>query len=382
MLTRDQLKLPKLFNGNGMHYHTDGQPDTPEGMTYHERYFQMMSNWGITSLTVRKATPYFYLLATKYGMLVVNRTYRRAYQPFSNDGNPVQTAHDAGHAAIIQINNEDELLEEWDGQPVNWEVSAKLLIDASCQVYDQGGIVAWQMLDFKYFRYCVQVARDNDAMRIFDRWMFVPHNYGINHPPDYVQDESAFLGFRFWADVINAELGFIPLMISGECGWGLGEDADNRYPKVSDDLRVQYEMSVYESFRTGILPDGQPLPDYYLAANIWILAATLDGGQLRWEDDAVLKGNGLRRDNFIQAMIMQPTFTRRFTDMSNTLADSYPEAFKAWIDAGGDAEEAFRFYLMATGRMPATVDSYRMLASRMRSHLSELEAIGLMLPKE
>lgn len=60
----------------------------------------------------------------------------------------------------------------------------------------------------------------------------------------------------------------------------------------------------------------------------------------------------------------------------NMLKDKFPGEFAAWIAAGGDEEEAFRFYLMGMGKIAATQDFLEAMADNLASHAKEL-AIGI-----
>lgn len=392
MLTRADLNLPPGFNGQGMHYDPEGcksQDEYEHDPLYRGQVdsdFELMAQLGITCVTVLDAQPFIYTLANRYGMVIVNRPMHRAYEPMP-DRDSVGIARRAGHPGITQIDNEFVLPVEWDGKDINWYVSRQHLIDASIKVYDAGGIVAWNPMDFAYFRFCVDGIWEQGAEKIFQRFLLILHNYGINHPPTYKKDDGGYLQFIFWAEVCKQKLGFIPFMIGGEWGWGLGESADIYFPVVTAELRNQYEQECYEAFRTGQLSDGYEIPDYYLASNKWILNARF---RTYWGDDAIIKDNGLRREDFIASMLERPHFTRRFTDTMPdptpvqpplpTLASEYPEAYNAWTQAGGDPEEAFRFYLQGTGRIAVTAEDLAKAILRAQAHVGEIAEMGKRLP--
>lgn len=58
------------------------------------------------------------------------------------------------------------------------------------------------------------------------------------------------------------------------------------------------------------------------------------------------------------------------------LKDQFPGEYSAWIAAGGDEEEAFRFYLMGQEKLEATQDFLEAMADNLASHATEL-AIGI-----
>jgi len=63
-----------------------------------------------------------------------------------------------------------------------------------------------------------------------------------------------------------------------------------------------------------------------------------------------------------------------------SLKETYLASYNAWIQAGGDAEEAFRFYLQGTGQIPITKDDVLLMIERTRGHLQEMENAVESLP--
>lgn len=58
------------------------------------------------------------------------------------------------------------------------------------------------------------------------------------------------------------------------------------------------------------------------------------------------------------------------------LKDQFPAEHAAWVAAGGDPEEAFKFYAMAQGLIPVNQDFLEAMADNLASHAKEL-AIGI-----
>jgi hypothetical protein len=143
--------------------------------------------------------------------------------------------------------------------------------------------------------------------------VFIPHPYGLNHPPSYQEDDSAFLGFLWWEKKAKELLGFVPPMIAGEMGWCIGASEDNRYPVVTPELHAQYAKQAYESFRTALLPNGQPLPDYLIACCWWVLGASIVHLDGRFEAAAIYKADGSRLEQFVSAVKSIPPFVRKFS---------------------------------------------------------------------
>jgi hypothetical protein len=180
------------------------------------------------------------------------------------------------------------------------------LLQAARDVYNAGGYVGLQFVEEQWLREALYEIRLHGGEPIFGRMFFVPHPYGLNHPPSYQEDLNAVLGFLYFADAFQQELGFVPPMIAGEGGWKYGASDDNRFPRIDDVLHRDYHYEVFNWFRSGILSNGEPLPDYLFAFCPWLLASKMDDSA--WFDsfagDHVLT---------IEAVRNMPPFTRRFS---------------------------------------------------------------------
>jgi hypothetical protein len=141
---------------------------------------------------------------------------------------------------------------------------------------------------------------------VFDRLFFVPHPYGLNHPPEYDEDINSALGFREFAKVFEEEIGFTPMMIAGEGGWRPGEAQDNRYPAIDENRHRDYHLAVFDWFRTGQLSNGEPLPDYFFAFCPWLISDPHDPAA--WFDSA-----SSDRTLTIEAVEAMPIFERKFS---------------------------------------------------------------------
>ena len=69
----------------------------------------------------------------------------------------------------------------------------------------------------------------------------------------------SFLAFARW---MQERIGFVLPIIGGEGGWQFGQDQDNRYPKAEQPYHARYHKEVFDWFRTGLLSNGETLPDY------------------------------------------------------------------------------------------------------------------------
>jgi len=124
---------------------------------------------------------------------------------------------------------------------------------------------------------------------IWQRAFFALHNYGANHPPAYpydaqnqqdhpgatiFSDDTATLNFLQFAKWMQDRIGFVLPMIGGEGGWQFGAQEDSRYPATDQPYHAQYHSEMFNWFRTGVLSNGEALPDYLFSVAPWIASGT------------------------------------------------------------------------------------------------------------
>jgi hypothetical protein len=216
------------------------------------------------------------------GITPVWRKSMRAYQSYLSWGRDIQIIKDAGLPPYMQIYNEPDVEAEWDGREVDRDQWVASFLQSARDVYNSGGYVGLQVLDEAWLSAVIQAIKDRKGERLFGRMFFIPHSYGLNHPPTYVEDENGVLGFRLFADIFQKEIGAVPPFIVGEGGWQYKATDDNRFPIIDDKLHAQYHAAVFRWFIDGKLSDGKPLPDYLFAFCPWILAGQLQGAA--WYD--------------------------------------------------------------------------------------------------
>lgn len=139
-----------------------------------------------------------------------------------------------------------------------------------------------------------------------DRFFFVPHPYGLNHPPIYDDDRYSVLGFQDFADIFAEEFGFVSMMVAGEGGWRLGEQQDQCFPAISEELHRDYHVAVFNWFSTGTLSNEEPLPDYLFAFCPWLISDPNDSAA--WFDS-----NAGNRQLTIDAVRELPFVERQFS---------------------------------------------------------------------
>lgn len=298
---------PENDNGRGMHFLQNHWFDEFETQKQVNRMQRLGVRWTMVNYANRyqmlRSEPIF----RQAGMMVVWRPFVRPYEQYDSWAEDIEFLRSRGVPPYIQLYNEPSLAQEWDNDyPIDQDLFLDNLIPAIREVYDAGGYVGLQFLNPDWLRATLQRMKAEDMADVFDRLFFVPHPYGLNHPPDYDEDINSALGFREFAAVFEEEIGFIPMMMAGEGGWRPGEQQDNRYPIVDETLHRDYHVAVFEWFRTGQLSNGEPLPDYLFAFSPWLIADPNDPAA--WFDSA--SGN---RTLTIEAVEARPPFQREFS---------------------------------------------------------------------
>lgn len=240
------------------------------------------------------------------GIMVVWRKWLRADEPYYGWGRDVALLRELGVEPYMQIYNEPSLPAEWLNSEPNLDIYLKNFISAVEQVYNAGGYVGVQSVDDRWLVASLQEIKRRGGEKVFGRMFLIPHPYGLNHPPDYTEDTNGVLGFLHEADLVAAEIGFVPPMIAGEGGWKWNAGDDSRFPRIDATVHRDYHLAVFDWFRTGVLSNGQPLPDYLLAFCPWLLSAKLDDSA--WFDS--FAGDHTLTIEAVQAL---PAFQRQFT---------------------------------------------------------------------
>jgi hypothetical protein len=180
---------------------------------------------------------------------------------------------EAGIPAYVQIFNEPSDDREWnDNRPPDYkEKWAGWWIQKAREVASAGGHPGLQCLHPDELQTVMNFLPADDPL--WRQMWFCSHNYGLNHPPDFEEDYWGVLGFEVFARMFEQHLGgYVPPIICGEGGWLYKAYDDHRFPMVDDTLHAQYHVEMFNWFKSGVLSNGSPLPDYLFATCPWILA--------------------------------------------------------------------------------------------------------------
>ena len=305
-MSRQDWPRPAQDNGLCIHFIPEAY-HTPEHLDHHiSHLMDMKMKWALViyadEIQLEMAAPRF----RDAGITVVWRRILYPGEKYYDWGRDVQVLQSLGVPPYIQIYNEPSLEAGWEDPPVPRERFFQDLLKAARDVYNAGGYVGLQFVDPQWLREALYEIRLHGGEAIFQRMFFVPHPYGLNHPPFYQDDLNSVLGFLTFAQVFEEEIGFVPPMIAGEGGWMYGATDDDRFPKIDDQLHRDYHVEVFNWFRTGTLSNGQPLPDYLFAICPWLLSSKMD-------DSAWFDSFAGDRTLTIQAVKSIPPFTRRFS---------------------------------------------------------------------
>ncbi len=297
---------PEGDNGRCIHYLQYPAGDDFEVWEQITRLEHLGMRWVLVNYTSQEQLWQMAPLFARAGLMVIWRPFVRPYQTYAHWGEDVRFLRALGLVPYIQVYNEPSLSAEWDGQAVDQAVYLDHLVDAVRQVYDAGGYAGVQQIDLDWTRAMLQRLKTDHLDETFDRLFFVPHPYGANHPPDYDHDLTSVVGFEEYAKVFEQEIGFVPVMIAGEGGWRFGDQADARYPAITAEVLRDYNVALFDWFRTGQLSNGDPLPDYLFAFCPWLLSDPFDPAG--WYDSTAGDHTLL-----IEGIVAMPGFTRKFS---------------------------------------------------------------------
>ncbi len=325
VLTAENLARLRTFprpardNGRGLHFDLDLRDSTIQRTIEH--LTSINARWTMIyaqdELQARRAAQ----ACWNAGIMPIVRIGKRVDESFD----PVvyvNALKEMGAPPYVQIYNEPGDIREWKTWPGdNWaQIFAGRWASAAARVVDAGGYPGLQILDKGELDAVVAEVRAIGRTDIWERAFFALHNYGANHPPAYpydprnqqdspgetiLDDEVSVLAFLAYAKWMQERIGFVLPMIGGEGGWEFGSHEDQRYPKCEQPYHAQYHAEMFDWFRTGILSNGEPLPDYLFSITPWIVSG--------WGADDWWGGPLGDKTETINAVKAIPEFERKFS---------------------------------------------------------------------
>lgn len=344
---------PPQDNGIGLHYHVDLSPELIQRTVANLK--SIRATWTMIYAQDEQLAESAATACFRAGIMPVVRIGKLIDEGF--DPVPYVHAlrralaasdfpHDPAYPPLyVQVYNEPEDWREWlphdkpQGwqMPENWpQIFGRNWAQQAVRIYDAGGYPGIQVLDRDGFDQAVDAIAAMKRRDIWQRAFFVHHNYGENHPPSYpydarnqqdkpgctiLQDYICALKFQAHASWMQERLGLVLPLIGGEGGWLPGSEEDKRYPKVEPPLHAAYTSEMFQWLRSGVLSNGQPLPDYLFSITAWIAGSWTFQGQNWWDNPLFPDG---KLTQTIEAMQAIPAFERRFSWQGATPVEPLP----------------------------------------------------------
>ena len=193
-MTLQDWPRPGQDNGLCIHFIPE-QYHTPEHLDQHiSRLVDMRMKW---ALVVYADEIQLQMAAPKFRDAGITMVWRKMLYPgdkYYDWGRDVQVLQSLGVPPYIQIYNEPSVEVLWDEPPLRQEAFMDDLLKAARDVYNAGGYVGLQFVDPQWLREALYQIKLHGGEAIFQRMFFVPHPYGLNHPPAYQEDLNAVLG--------------------------------------------------------------------------------------------------------------------------------------------------------------------------------------------
>ena len=315
----DEYPRPKDDNGRGLHwsariYHPTGADldywiDQLQAMQI--KWLKLLDDGGGSSLELCRR-----LLAAD--IMPIVRLYRGEPNPDAIGGREVDTIKrlvDIG-VRYFETNNEPDLPAEWRiPMPPNWlEIVVDNFIHDADLVLGAGGLLALPAMGPGSKDNPIAMIVNKGRRDLFERGCWVAiHNYTLNHPLDYPDDDvnqlgvpltreeynrfgawawdhrpleminqlraerknpgatvyddpNCFRGYLWTARMIEEALGFMVPIISTEGGPVVGWGDDKRYPKVTPEQQKEWQLGITRFFE-------EEAPPYYFTCCTWLIAA-------------------------------------------------------------------------------------------------------------
>ena len=238
---------PPQDNGRGLHFHLDLRDESIERNVARLKYIN--ATWTLIYAQDELQSQRAAKACWDAGIMPVVRIGKHIDQFF--DPLPfVHALQEAGVPAYIQLYNEPADRREWgDARPENYrEIFAERWTRHAIAVAEAGGYPGLQVMGKSELDAVMDAVDAFKRRDVWERTVFVVHNYGVNHPPSYPYDElsqathpgitivedpvSVMMGSAF-AAWMHERLGLVIPIVGGEGGWQYGVDDDRRYPPRS-----------------------------------------------------------------------------------------------------------------------------------------------------
>lgn len=202
------------------------------------------------------------------GLECIIRLYaHRPHPHFVVSPDDVRAYVDAG-AHYFEWGNEPNLHDEWD--LASWHEGAQ--VDKVCEqwlrnaeaIREGGGIPLLPALapgghypHRDWYRTTFEWLRLHGHLGSLEGAALAIHNRPLNHPLDYVDREGEpvpgchFLDYEWIDDLVHAYLGHSLPLLGTEAGYTWRDAQDGRYPEITLERHSEYNLAIFDGFRTG-----------------------------------------------------------------------------------------------------------------------------------
>ncbi|HEY64121.1 MAG TPA: carboxypeptidase regulatory-like domain-containing protein [Caldilineae bacterium] len=359
----EDFPRPKDDNGRGVHwsasvYHPSGSDLDfwiGELQAMKIKWVKLLDDGGGSSLELCER-----LLDAD--IMPIVRLYREKPNPGHIGGREIETIRRLVAIGVryFETNNEPDLPAEWSTRmPENWlEIVIDNFIYDADRVLDLGGYLALPAMGPGSKDNPIEMVLRKGRGDLFENGCWVAiHNYTLNHPLDYPDDEvnqlgipltqeeydrfgpwawdyrsieeinrlraerknpgatvyddpNCFRGYLWTARMIRETLGFMVPIISTEGGPVVGWGDDKRYPKVIPEQHAEWQVEICRFMQ-------EEAPDYYFTCCTWLLASSALGDpnptwdQMSWYTHAWDERFGLNGQlPVVQALKELPSVSR------------------------------------------------------------------------
>lgn len=258
---------PPADTGWGMHDSADlsTRPADPAGYARYLRQDLGVTWW--KALVGGKNKPDLVDAFTKAGLECVVRLYaHRPHPHFAVSPDDVRAYVDAG-AHYFEWGNEPNLHDEWD--LTSWHEGAQ--VDKVCEqwlrnaevIRGAGGIPCFPALSpgghyphRQFLRTAFEWLRIHGHLDSLEGAALAIHNRPLNHPLDYVDREGEpvpgchFLDYEWIDELVRQYVGHSLPLLGTEAGYTWRDHQDDRYPEISPELHAQYNLAIFDGFRS------------------------------------------------------------------------------------------------------------------------------------
>ncbi|MHB1416993.1 MAG: hypothetical protein ACYC1C_17230 [Chloroflexota bacterium] len=275
-----EFPRPVGDNGRGMHW----IPTTYQSPEVVDRFVnelkEMKIKWAVflNDDTQVGANDYLVSKLVDAGIMPVMRVYTPEGSPIKGDLTALVKHYLPLGVKYYQLYNEPNLAVENEGRQPDVQRYLDLWIPAAKEVAEAGGLPGFGALapggdadDLQFLKDALtSISRRGEGASLDKAWLSM-HNYMFNRPLDYNDDSNGFSKFRWYDDLVRAQLGRSMPIIGTEGGSQVGANNDGSLPPLGEGDLEQRLLGAYDRVAQGAEP-------YNFAYTYWLIANEEGGG--------------------------------------------------------------------------------------------------------